>query len=38
MVSYPENWWYGKIEGESAIDEIIEALQEEKPARSYLIG
>ena len=37
MVVYPENWWYGRVESESAIDEIIEALEEGKPAQTYLI-
>ena len=38
MVIYPENWWYGKIESESAVDEIIDALEEGRPAESYLIS
>ncbi|MEN6331951.1 MAG: (2Fe-2S) ferredoxin domain-containing protein [Smithella sp.] len=38
MVVYPENWWYGKFESEAAIDEIIDALEEGKPASSYLIA
>jgi (2Fe-2S) ferredoxin len=38
LVVYPENWWYGRVETESAIDEIIEALEEGKPARNYLIA
>ena len=38
MVIYPENWWYGKIEGESDIDEIIDALEDGKPAGAYMIG
>jgi (2Fe-2S) ferredoxin len=38
MIIYPENWWYGKIESESAIDEIIDALEEGRPAEGYLIS
>ncbi len=38
MVIYPENWWYGKIEGESDIDEIIDALEDGKPAGAYMIS
>ena len=38
MVIYPENWWYGKIEGESDIDEIIDALEDGKPAGAYRIS
>jgi len=37
MVIYPENWWYGKVENESAIDEIIDALEKGKTADNYLI-
>jgi (2Fe-2S) ferredoxin len=37
MVIYPENWWYGKIENESAIDEIIDALEAGRTADHYLI-
>jgi (2Fe-2S) ferredoxin len=37
MVIYPENWWYGKIENESVIDEIIDALEEGRTADNYLI-
>lgn len=36
MVIYPGNWWYGKVDSEAAIDEIIDALQEGKPADKYL--
>lgn len=38
MVIYPENWWYGKFENEADIDEIIDALEEGKPAHAYLIA
>jgi (2Fe-2S) ferredoxin len=38
MVIYPENWWYGKIEDEAAIDGIIDALEDGKPAEGYLIS
>jgi (2Fe-2S) ferredoxin len=37
MVIYPENWWYGKVESEAAIDEIIDALEEGKTAAKYLV-
>ncbi|MFO7568517.1 MAG: (2Fe-2S) ferredoxin domain-containing protein [Smithellaceae bacterium] len=37
MVVYPENWWYGKIENESAVDEILDALEEGKTAEKYLL-
>ena len=38
MIVYPENWWYGKVENESAIDEIIDALEEGKAAEKYIIA
>ena len=38
MVIYPDNWWYGKFESESAVDEIIDALEEGRPAENYLIS
>lgn len=38
MVIYPGNWWYGGIESESAIDEILDALESGVPASKYFIG
>jgi len=38
LVVYPENWWYGPVESESAIDEILDALEEGKPADKYLLA
>jgi len=38
MVIYPENWWYGRVESEEDIDNIIDALEEGKPADGYLIA
>jgi len=38
MVIYPENYWYGKVESEDAIDEILDALNEGKPAEKYIIA
>jgi (2Fe-2S) ferredoxin len=37
MVIYPENWWYGKVENESVIDEIIDALEDGKTAEKYIL-
>jgi (2Fe-2S) ferredoxin len=37
MVIYPENWWYGKVESEAVIDEIIDALEEGKTVDKYLV-
>lgn len=38
MIVYPENYWYGKIESEEALDEILDALNEGKAAEKYLIA
>ena len=38
LVVYPDNVWYGNIEGESSIDEILDALSEGKTAEKYLIS
>ena len=38
MVVYPENFWYGRIESEEAIDEVLDALGAGKPAEKYLIA
>jgi (2Fe-2S) ferredoxin len=37
MVVYPENWWYGKVESEAAVDEILDALEEGKTSEKYLL-
>jgi (2Fe-2S) ferredoxin len=38
MIIYPEGHWYGKIEGEDAVDEILDALEDGGIAESYLIA
>ncbi len=38
LVVYPENWWYGKIENEAMIDEIIDSIESGVPAEKYLIA
>ena len=37
MVIYPENLWYGSVESEEAIDEILDALEESETTEKYLI-
>lgn len=37
MVVYPNNYWYGEI-NEEVIDEILDALEEDKAAENYLIA
>ncbi len=37
MVIYPENYWYGNVDSEDVIDEILDALEEGKAAEDYLL-
>ena len=37
MIIYPEGHWYGNIENEAAVDEILDALEDGEIAESYLI-
>ncbi len=37
MVINPGGTWYGKVESEEAIDEILDALEDGELAESYLI-
>ena len=37
MVVYPQGYWYGNVSGENAVDEILDALEERKPAEGYLL-
>lgn len=37
MMIYPDNYWYGEV-NEEAIDEILDALEEDKPAEDYLFA
>lgn len=36
MIIYPQGWWYGEVD-EDKVEEIIDALEEGKPAEDYLI-
>lgn len=38
MVVYPENTWYGGIESEDIIDEILDAIEDGSVAEEYLIA
>ncbi|HNX60656.1 MAG TPA: (2Fe-2S) ferredoxin domain-containing protein [Spirochaetota bacterium] len=38
MVVYPDNIWYGKVEDEAAIDEIIDAIENGSVAEKYVIA
>lgn len=37
MVIYPENYWYGGVESEDIIDEILDAFEDGEAARDYLL-
>ena len=38
MVIYPDNLWYGNVDGEEAIDSILDAMENGEPATDYLIS
>ncbi|MDR1924681.1 MAG: (2Fe-2S) ferredoxin domain-containing protein [Planctomycetaceae bacterium] len=38
LVVYPDNWWFGHIDGEEAIDAVIESLESGTPAEKYIIA
>jgi len=38
LVVYPENWWFGKIESEEAIDAVIDSIESGRPATAYVIA
>ena len=37
MVIYPENLWYGNVESEDTIDEILDALEDGEVVEEYLM-
>lgn len=38
MVVQPNNYWYGGVDSEEAIDDILDALEEGEAADKYLIS
>jgi (2Fe-2S) ferredoxin len=38
MVIYPDNIWYGGVESEDAIDEILDALEDGELAEAYVMN
>jgi (2Fe-2S) ferredoxin len=38
LVIQPQNWWYGGVDSEDVVDEILDALAENRPAEAYLLG
>lgn len=37
LAVYPENWWFGGIDGEEAIDAVIDSIESGEPNGDYLI-
>ncbi len=37
MVIYPEGYWYGEIDSEEKIDEILDALEDGEVAEAYAL-
>lgn len=37
MVIYPEGYWYGEIDSEEKIDEILDALEDGEVAETYAL-
>jgi len=38
MVIQPDNLWYGNVDSEDAVDEILDALEDGETASGYLIS
>jgi (2Fe-2S) ferredoxin len=38
LIVYPDNIWYGNITGETSIDEILDALKENRVEEKYRIA
>ncbi|AEF82221.1 (2Fe-2S) ferredoxin domain-containing protein [Leadbettera azotonutricia] len=38
LVVYPENWWFGHIDSEEAIDAVIDSIEKGTPAAEYVIA
>jgi (2Fe-2S) ferredoxin len=37
LVIYPQGYWYRNVSGENVVDEILDALEEGRPAEEYLL-
>jgi (2Fe-2S) ferredoxin len=38
LVVYPENWWFGHMDSEEAIDAVISSIESGTPAADYVIA
>ncbi|MDR1908829.1 MAG: (2Fe-2S) ferredoxin domain-containing protein [Spirochaetaceae bacterium] len=37
VVVYPENWWFGRIDSEEAMDAVLESIASGSPKEEYLL-
>ncbi|MDR1933102.1 MAG: (2Fe-2S) ferredoxin domain-containing protein [Spirochaetales bacterium] len=37
LIVYPENWWFGHIDGEQAIDAVIDSIESGTPSAQHSI-
>ena len=37
LVVYPQAYWYGNVTDETVVDQILDALEDGKPAEGYLL-
>jgi (2Fe-2S) ferredoxin len=37
LVVQPQNWWFGGVESEEAVDAILDGLADGRPASEYLL-
>jgi (2Fe-2S) ferredoxin len=35
LVVYPENWWFGRIDSEGAVDAVIDSIEQGTPSADY---
>jgi hypothetical protein len=38
MVIQPENWWFGSVDSEEAVDAILDGLEDGEAAEDYLLS
>jgi (2Fe-2S) ferredoxin len=38
LVVYPENWWFGRVDSEDAIDKVIDSIESGNPASDMVIA
>jgi (2Fe-2S) ferredoxin len=38
LAVYPENWWFGHIDNEEAINAVIDSIEKGTPSKEYAIA